>query len=408
MMLTPRLRLYTKNISYWRAAQELLGAGNPAAIARTEKIIADHTHARHAVLTSMGRMAIYEGLRALGETGEIIVSPITVPEVISLVVLAGFTPVFCDVAPGAWNMDVEKVEALITDKTVAIMTTYFYGNMGSANAVRVLCDKHDLWMIEDAAQAIGAWQDGKHAGTIGDFGILSFSYPKNVTSFYGGCLVTNSDAIAARVRSQIANYPPVDKTWLAKKVMGCIIKDVSTFFPVFQLVGRLIRYGYAHDIPAIKKLVTQDLNEGFTHIPRTYLTRISPQQAQAVADKWPEVDEDAAHRIACADIYARVLKDVPQVLCPALPGDRSHTFLYFPVQVPDKYALQHYLIAHYCDVAVQHAQNCADLDIYTQWKRECPNARAAYAGTLMLPTYRGFPLKEAEHYAQTIRKYFNA
>lgn len=406
-MQTPRLRLYTKNISYLRAIEHVLGRRNVAAIANTEAMIGKYTKARHAVLTSMGRMAIYEGLRALGETGEIILSPITVPEVISVVVLAGFTPVFCDVKPGTWNMDVDAVEALITDKTVAIMTTYFYGNMQTAGAVRALCDTHDLWMIEDAAQAIGAWKEGAHAGTVGDFGILSFSYPKNVTSFYGGCLITNDDTIAARVRSQIASYPDVDTSWLVKKVVGCAIKDISTFAPFFQLVGRLIRYGYRHDIAAIKNLVTQDLPATlFDTAPAPYLTRLSPAQAQAVADKWQEVDEDVSHRIACAEIYARLLKDLPQAVCPALPKDRSHTFLYFPVQVADKYALQHYLIEHDCDVAVQHAQNCADMEAYAPWQRDCPNARAAYHGTLMLPTYRGFPLSSAEHYARTIRQFF--
>jgi perosamine synthetase len=407
MMQTPRLRLYTKNISYFRALQHALGRSDAGAIARTEQLIAGYTHARHAVLTSMGRMAIYEGLRALGETGEIILSPITVPEVISLVVLAGFTPVFCDVKAGTWNIDVDAAQPLITDKTVAIMTTYFYGNMNAAEAVRALCDKHDLWMIEDAAQAIGAWKDGKHAGTIGDFGILSFSYPKNVTSFYGGCLVTNNDEIAARVRAQIAEYPALDNAWWYKKVIACAIKDVCTFAPFFQAVGRLIRYGYQKDIPAIKNLVTQELPASlFEALPIPYRTRISPAQAQAVADKWPEVDADVSHRIACAEIYARILKDVPQVLMPALPNDRSHTFLYFPVQVADKYALQRYMVEQWCDVAVQHAQNCADMETYAPWKRDCPNARAAYNGTLMLPCYRGFPLAAAERYAQTIRRFF--
>ncbi len=407
-MMTPRLRLYTKHISYVRALQHALGCGDSGAIARTEDRIATMTGAGHVVLTSMGRMAIYEGLRALGETGEVILSPITVPEVISLVVLAGFTPVFCDIKPGTWNMDTDAIESLITEHTVAIMTTHFYGNMNTAMVVRALADKHDLWMIEDAAQALGSSKDGAHAGTIGDFGIVSFSYPKNVTAFYGGCVLTHNDALATRIRAQIADYPALDTAWWYKKVLACAIKDISTFPPVFQAVGRLIRHGYAHDIAAIKRLVTQELPASlFDVAPSAYLTRISPAQAQAVADKLPEVDEDVSHRIACAEVYARVLHHVPQVVLPDLPGDRSHSFLYFPVQVADKYALQRYMIDRYCDVAVQHAQNCADEPAYAAWKRECPHARAAVNGTLMLPTYRGFPLAAAERYAQGIRQYFS-
>ncbi len=208
-MLTPRLRLYTKKISYLRIAQGALNLCDPQAIPHTEQLIASYTKSRHAILISMGRMAIFEGLRALKCSGEIILSPITVPEVISLVHLAGFTPVFCDIKPGTWNMDVELAERLVTDKTVAIMTTHFYGNTNTTIAVRKLCDKYQLSMVEDAAQAVGAWQGDSHAGTIGDFGILSFSYPKNVTSFYGGCLITNNDDLASRVRNAIQDYPEV-------------------------------------------------------------------------------------------------------------------------------------------------------------------------------------------------------
>jgi len=408
-MRTPRLRLYTKNISYLRMLEGALNLCDGDAIAKTEKLIATYTTTRHAVLTSMGRTAIYEGLRALGKTGEIILSPITVPEVISMVTLAGFRPVFCDVASSTWNLNVSLVESVITEKTVAIMTTHFYGNMNTASAVRALCDKHNLFMIEDAAQALGAWQDGKHAGSIGDFGILSFSYPKNVTSFYGGCLITNNSEIADRVRSAIAHYPYVDKNWLYKKVGSCAVMDVGTFTPIFQFSSLLIKYGYTHNISWIKNLVTQELNaSALKEIPRHYLTRLSPAQAQVLTDKWPEIDEDAEHRIQCAKIYYDCLKDVPNLICPVPPDDRSHTFLYYPVQVADKYALQHFMIEHDCDVAIQHAANCADLEAYGDYYQDCPAARAAYKGTLMLPTYRGFALNKAKRYAETIRLFFNA
>lgn len=406
-MRTPRLRLYTKNVTYLRMIQGALNLHDPAAIEKTERLIASYTRAPHAVLTSMGRTAIYEGLRALGAPGEIILSPITVPEVISMVILAGFTPVFCDVEPGTWNMDVALAATLISERTTAIMTTHFYGSTNTTRAVRALCDRHDLWMIEDAAQAIGAWQGGEHAGTVGDFGILSFSYPKNVTSFYGGCLITGHAAIAESVRERIRHYPPVRREWLYKKAMDCAIKDCMTFGPVFQPISLMIRHGYRKNIPWIKSMVTQELNAvRLEHMPTEYIARLSPAQAQAVADKWPEVDEDVLHRIRCAEIYHHHLKDVPGLLCADLWTDKSHTYLYFPIQVADKYALQHFMIEHDCDVAIQHAANCADLPAYKEYYRDCPAARAAYAGTLMLPTYRGFPLAQAERYARTVRRFF--
>ena len=409
MLNTARLRLYTKNISYFRLLQGLMGLCPADAVARTERRIAEYTGVKHAVLTSMGRMAMYEGLCALDKKGEIIVTPVTVPEVISLILLAGFTPVFCDLEPGEWNMDPTKVEALITPRTVAIMATHFYGNMHKVKQFKEICDRHGLILMEDSAQAVGAWKDGKHAGTYGEFGVLSFSYPKNVTSFYGGCLITNNDEIARRARAAIAGYPPVDKSWLYKKVKSCIVFDLGTYPLFFQFSGRLIRYGYKNNIKPIMNLVTQYLNPTLLkEVPKPYLTKISPEQAMVIADKWPEVDEDVAHRIRCAEIYHRALSTLPGVICPPLLTDRSHTYLYFPIQVSDKYALQRYMIDQGCDVAIQHSQNCADLEAYQAHFRDCPNARASYTGSLMLPAWRGFPLKQAERYAACIRRYFNA
>ena len=408
IMLVSRLRLYTKNISYLRLALGGVGVQRRDVVSRAEQLIAATTGAKHAILTSMGRMAMFEGLQAIGRKGEIILSPITVPEVISLLHIAGFTPVFCDVEPGTWNLDVTKAEALVNDNTVAIMATYFYGDTAIALPVRALCDKHQLIMIEDAAQALGAYQGGQHAGTFGDFAILSFSYPKNVTSFYGGALLTNHYDIAASARAAIATYRPVNKGWLYKKVMACAIKDIGTWPPLFQISARIIRYGYRHNIQGIISIVSQNLNpEFFDTIPAAYLTRISSAQAMAIVDKWAEVDADTAHRISCAEIYHHALSGVPGILCAGLRVDRSHGYLYFPVQVADKYALQDYMIARGCDVAVQHAPNCADLPTYARYYRDCPLARAACHGTLMLPTYPGFPLEQAARYAAVIREYLH-
>lgn len=406
-MQTSRLRLYTKNITYVRMLMGIFKRPCLKTITTTEQLIADYTGAKYAILTSMGRMAIYEGLQGLKTKGEIIVSPITVPEVISLIHAAGFKPVFCEVKQGTWNIDINRIESLITPQTVAIMTTHFYGDMVSAEPIRQLCNRYQLKMIEDAAQALGSWHNGKHAGTIGDFGILSFSYPKNVTSFYGGCIITNNEDIAHHVRKAIHAYPPVDRTWLNHKTIACAIKDIGTWPPIFQITASIIRYGYQHNIRSIIELVQQSLTPAFLDdIPTRYLTRMSPQQAQAIADKWPEIDEDVSHRIQCAEIYHQAFAGIKEIIQPRLVTDRSHGYLYYPIQVPDSQLLQRFMIDHHCDVAIQNAPNCADLELYKIYYRDCPIARAACANTITLPTYPGFPLKQAVRYANIIKEFF--
>jgi len=251
-----------------------------SSIERAERTIAGYVKARHAICTSMGRMAICAGLRALlPESGEILLSPVTVPEVVSMVLLAGSKPVFCDIAPGTWNVDPKLLEARIGPDTRAIMTTHFYGNISASEEVRRICDRHGLRMIEDAAQAIGAWKDGRHAETVGDFGILSFSYPKSGTSFFGGALITDDDALAERVRGQMVEYPAVDRAWLYRRIAECLMKDVAW----------------------LKRQVEQELNpQGLDALPREYSARFSPLQARLLTQKWGEIDDDVAHRIGRA------------------------------------------------------------------------------------------------------------
>jgi len=407
---SPRLRLATKPGFYAMALADALGlgAGDASSIEQAERTIAGYVKARHVICTSMGRTAIYEGLRALLPSGgEVLLSPVTVPEVVSMVLLAGATPVFCDIAPGTWNLDPSRVEERIGADTRAVMTTHFYGNISASDEVRKICDRHGLRMIEDAAQAIGAWKDGRHAGTVGDFGILSFSYPKGVTSFFGGAVITDDDALAERVRAQVASHPAVDRGWLYRRIGECLLKDVATSPLLFPAGFGLIRYAERNDVAWIKRMVEQELDpRRLAALPPEYGVRFSPLQARLLTRKWGEIDDDVAHRIACAETYHEALEDLEAVGLAPLATDRSHTYLYYPVDVGDKLALQRFLIDRGRDVAVQHTPNCADLPDYREFGPECPLARSACAGTLMLPTYPGYPLDEVRMNAGVIREYF--
>jgi perosamine synthetase len=406
---SPRLKLATRPRFYrWALSHRLGLAGDDlAGVRQAEERIARYVDARHAICTSLGRMAIYDGLRALlPGGGEVILSPVTVPEVISVVLLAGARPVFCDVEPGTWNLDPAKAEALIGPHTRAIMTTHFYGNMNTAAEVRRLCDEYRLSMIEDAAQAIGARQHGKHAGTLGDFGIFSFSYPKTITSFLGGALVTDDDTLASTVRANIAQYGPVDARWLYRKVGECLIKDLATSRLLFPLSFRMIRHAYRNEIGWLKRQVEQELNPCLlTALPPEYRGRMSDFQARLLLEKWGEIDADIAHRIACAGIYQENLAGIAGLTLPPMTSDGSHTYLYYPIEVEDRHALQQFLIDRGRDVALQHTVNCADLEAYRDFASDCPNARRACHGTLMLPTYPGYPLDEVLENTRVIREF---
>ena len=111
--------------------------------------------------------------RALQPGDEVITCATGFPTTVNPILLWGMVPVFVDVDIPTYNVDVDVIEAAITPKTKAIMVAHTLGNPFDVRAVKALCDKHNLWLIEDCCDALGATVEGKHVGTFGDIGTLS-------------------------------------------------------------------------------------------------------------------------------------------------------------------------------------------------------------------------------------------
>ena len=156
------------------------------------------TGARHAIAMANGTVALFAILRALevGHGDEVIVPDMTFVATANAVILAGATPIFCDVRPDTFCIDVENVEALITDRTRAIMPVHLYGLAAEMDELSDLCHRRGLLLIEDAAQGVGVRYRGRHVGTFGDAGILSFYGNKTITTGEGGAVLTDDDQLA--------------------------------------------------------------------------------------------------------------------------------------------------------------------------------------------------------------------
>lgn len=168
-----------------------------------EKECAALVGAKHAVGCSSGTDAILLALMALGigPGDEVIVPTFTFFATAGCVARTGATPIFVDACPICFNIDVTKAAAKITSKTKAIIPVHLFGQSADMDAVMDLAAKHNLFVIEDGAQAIGAKYKGKGVGSIGHFGTYSFFPSKNLGGFGdGGLLVTNDDALAEQAR----------------------------------------------------------------------------------------------------------------------------------------------------------------------------------------------------------------
>ncbi len=169
-----------------------------------EQEIATLCHAPYAVGVNSGTDAIKLTLRAIGIASgdEVITTPFTFVSTAEVVVLLGARPVFVDIDPLTYNLDPDQVERAITPRTRAILPVDLYGQSAEMQALREIADRHGLWLIEDAAQAIGATHHGQPIGTFAHAATLSFFPTKNIGGAGdGGMVITHDETIARKVRS---------------------------------------------------------------------------------------------------------------------------------------------------------------------------------------------------------------
>ncbi|MDR9779620.1 DegT/DnrJ/EryC1/StrS family aminotransferase [Rhizobium redzepovicii] len=171
-------------------------------ITRFEREFAASVSRRHAIAVANGSMALDAGMMALGleEGSEVILPSFTIISCAAAIVRAGCVPVAVDSDPLTWNIDPTQIEAAITPKTRAIMVVHIYGLPCDMAAINEIARRHNLKIIEDAAEMHGQTYNGQPCGSFGDVSIFSFYPNKHITTGEGGMIVTDSDAIADRCR----------------------------------------------------------------------------------------------------------------------------------------------------------------------------------------------------------------
>ena len=167
-----------------------------------EKVFEDFHPQTNALAVSNGTVALHLALISLGvgSGDEVIVPNLTFAASANAVIHAGAKPVFCEVDPETWCIDPSEVEKLISPRTKAIMPVHLYGHPCEMDALRSICDKSKLLIIEDSAEALGSEWKGQKVGTFGDAATFSFFGNKTITTGEGGMILFQDSKIAQRAR----------------------------------------------------------------------------------------------------------------------------------------------------------------------------------------------------------------
>lgn len=272
----------------WEALKEPIESGwitQGPKVKEFEKLFAERHEVKHALAVSNCTTALHLALIACGvkEGDEVIVPAFTWVATANAVIFCNATPVFIDIDPVTFNMDVELIKNKITSKTKAIIPVHLFGLCADVNFIKQ--NFPDLKIIEDGACAAGASLNGKPAGGLGDIGCFSFHPRKSVTTGEGGMLTTNDDAIAEhldRLRNHGASVSEEQRHHGPKPYILSAFDIVGYNYRMTDLQGAL-------GIVQIKKL-----------------------------DRF--IDE----RQQWADYYSENLKDIPWLRIPVVPAGYKH------------------------------------------------------------------------------------
>jgi len=170
-----------------------------------ESQLLDYLKVPNITLFTNGHLALECIIAALNLRGEVITTPFTFASTTHAIVRNGLKPVFCDINPYDYTIDVEKIESLITEKTSAIIPVHVYGNVCDVEAIDRIAKKHNLKVIYDAAHTFGLTVNGQGVGTFGDASMFSFHATKVFNTIEGGA-VTYNDSSIKQVLNDLKNF----------------------------------------------------------------------------------------------------------------------------------------------------------------------------------------------------------
>jgi dTDP-4-amino-4,6-dideoxygalactose transaminase len=407
-----RYRFYGSPTNYLTAARQAVAQALGHGVDyrdSLERRVAELVGVDHAICVPQARYGLYLTFAQLctPERPEVIMSPYTIHDVVNMVLCAGGVPVYADIETDTCNIDASKIEALIGPRTAAVMITHLHGLACDVERVMAICARRGVPVIEDTAQAFGARVGGRWLGSFGKAGVFSFGRAKTVNAFYGGMVVTSDARLAEAIRAELAQLPDEDSAKLAKRIAHCVVGDVMTVPPVFSpMTFRIFRLGAVRGVKAVNKIVqTEDDPKRKAALPEAYRRRMTSLQARLVLEQLPALDRNTAKRLELARIYQEGLAGLAGIRLPPWREDGSHIYLQYPVQLEDRWDYVRYMMRHGRDLAIQHMSSAAELEIFQDFARDCPNARKTAERLVLLPTYPGYGADEAKKNVEVTRAY---
>jgi len=325
-----------------------------------EKEFADAYGVNHCIPCANGTDAIYIVLRMLGigPGDEVITTACSWISTAETISQTGASPVFIDIEPDLFTIDASLIEAAITPHTKAIIPVHLYGQIADMTAITAICEKYQLYLIEDCAQAHFSTLGGQKAGTFGQASTFSFFPGKNLGAYGDAGAILAQDAELARRCRMYANH-------------GALVK-------------------HQHEMPGIN-------------------SRLDGLQAAILSAKLPHLAGWLEKRIACADRYDTLLADIPQVQIPRRRLDSTHTFHLYVIRAEQRDALAIFLKERGIETLIHYPTPLPFLKAYASLAHspgDFPVAADYQSKILSIPIFPELSEEAQVYVAECIRSFY--
>ncbi len=325
-----------------------------------EEEFAAFSGAEHAVGVAEGTMALQLALMAcgVGPGDEVITVAHTFMATTEAIMLVGATPVFVDIDPQTYTMDVSAVEAQITPHTRAIIPVHLYGQPVDMDPLMEIAERYGLWVIQDACQAHGARYKGRPVGGLGHLAAYSFYYSKNLGAYgEAGMVTTNDAALAARLR---------------------MLRDHGS------------RERYRHEVVGLNG-------------------RLDEMQAAVLRIKLPHLENWNSQRRAHAAYYTQALAELDTVITPTVADYATHVFHLYVLRVQQRDELLKYLKERGIGVGIHYPVPChlqPAVQALGYGVGDLPATEEVAASILSLPMYPELTTDQADDVVAAIRAFY--
>jgi dTDP-4-amino-4,6-dideoxygalactose transaminase len=326
-----------------------------------EKEFATAYGVKHCIGVANGTDAIYIILKMLGigTNDEVITVANTWISSSETITQAGAKPIFIDIEPDYYCIDTLKIEEKITSKTKAIVAVHLFGQSNNIKQLKAICDKHNLFLIEDCAQSHFSEFENQHVGTFGIASTFSF-YPGKNLGAYGdaGAILTNNDELALKMRMYAAH--------------GSLAK-------------------HQHEIEGIN-------------------SRLDGLQAAILSAKLPHIKQWNDKRVQHAVLYSELLKDILEIKIPEVRLDTKHTFHLYVIRTLQRNALQVFLKEYGIETQIHYPVPLPFVKAYQYLNHkpaDFPIAFQYQSEILSLPMYPELTNEEIQYVVSKIKEFYS-